>query len=334
MSKLPVSIISPVRNCIGEMPAHAEHLRGLSRIATELIIVDSDSSDGTMDYLKDQLADCGAVFLNHPPGLYPSWNHGISHASQPYLTVATVGDTLPPDSLMKLHRSLETSDADVVISAPILLNPDGSRSDRRWPVHRLIAACDLSAPRPLSQATWLALTLGFFPKSPLASSSGNLYRTEVFKENLFSTDCGHRGDVVWGITSARGIRWLVDPTVESYFKFHPPAAHREPPSPSNLAELNRAVMAAHADGLEFLKREGVAEWFLAELRGMLEDSCRSLVVEAEYSIVRRNPLPWFFNPRAIRLRKQRKLLKRKNSEKNHLLTRFMKSLDASGTGPL
>lgn len=334
MSKLPVSIVSPVRNCIAEMPSHAEHLRQLARIAGELIIVDSDSSDGTMEYLREHLGDCGAVFLNHPPGLYPSWNHGISHASLPFLNIATVGDTLPPDSLVKLHRDLESTSCDVVISAPILLDPDGSRSRRKWPIHQFVEHCGLTAPRAISQTTWLALNLGFFPKSPLASSSGNLYRTAVFHGNPFPTHCGHRGDVIWGITSSPRIRWMVDPAVESYYKFHPPAKHRQWPSAAVIAEWERVVLRALHEETEAMRREGIPEWFLAELAGIVRDACLSQAVEAEYSHVRQNPIPWFFNPRAIRLRKQRRLLKPRNIAKNELLLRFMKSIAATGMEPV
>ncbi len=331
MNKLPVSIVSPVRNCIAQMPAHAEHLRELARIAGELIIVDSDSSDGTMEYLRENLRECGAVFLNHPPGLYPSWNHGLSHATFPFVNVATVGDTLPPDSLVKLHSDLERTSCDVVISAPILLNPDGSRSRCKWPIHQLIEYCGLTVPQTINQATWLALSLGFFPKSPLASCAGNLFRTAVFSGNPFPTDCGHRSDVIWGITSSRKIRWMVDPTVESYYKFHPPAKHRQRPSATVIAEWQRVALGALDEESEFLRREGIPEWFLSELGGFVQDACDAQAVDAEYRHVRRHPLPWFFNPRAIRLRKQRQLLKLKNIAKYELLARFMKSINTAGT---
>lgn len=334
MNKLPVSIISPVRNCIGEMPAHAEHLRGLSRVAREIIIVDSDSSDGTMEFLKDALGSIDAVFLNHPPGLYPSWNHGISHASQPYLTVATVGDPLPPASLEKLHHTLESNSADVVISAPVLLNPDGSRSTSQWPIHQLIEACGLAEPRAVSQATWLALTLGFFPKSPLASSAGNLYRTAVFQNNLFPTHCGHRGDVIWAITSARKARWMIDPTVESCFKFNSPSPGRLTPDGTIISEWSKVVMRAYDEEYSFMRSAGVPDWYLTELRCMLESGIRSLSNTSAYAAVRKSILPWFLNPEAIRLRSQRKRLKNQGAGYRDLLTRFMRSLDSSGTEAL
>lgn len=327
MEKLPISIISPVRNCIDEMPAHARHLRMLSRIAGEIIIVDSDSEDGTLDCLKKELADSGAVFLNHPPGLYPSWNHGISRAKYPFLTVATVGDDLPPESLAKLHEDLETSGCDVVISAPTLLATDGSPSSSKWPVHRIIETLGLVAPLEIPSAIWLALTLGFFPKSPLASSSGNLYRTRVFENNLFPTNCGHRGDVIWGITSARAIRWMVDPTVESFFKFNPPSPHKKHPGMNVITTWRNIILRAFHEESGYMLSSGVPRWLLTELGGALEDSCSSLAVESEYSRIRGGPLPWFLSPRAIRLRQRRRKFKRSGVARNELLDRFMASLD-------
>jgi hypothetical protein len=223
---------------------------------------------------------------------------------------------------------------DVVISAPILLDADGSRSRCKWPIHQLIEYSGLTAPQAINQATWLALSLGFFPKSPLASCSGNLFRSAVFSGNPFPTDCGHRGDVIWGITSSRRIRWMVDPTVESYFKFRPPAEHRQQPSAAVITEWQRVVLCALDEESESMRRDGIPEWFLTELCGIVRDACDAQAVDAEYRHVRRLPLPWFFNPRAIRLRKQRRLLKLKNIAKNELLARFMKSINTTGTEPV
>lgn len=334
MEKLPISIISPVRNCIDEMPAHARHLRMLSRIAGEIIIVDSDSEDGTLDCLKKELADSGAVFLNHPPGLYPSWNHGISRAKYPFLTVATVGDDLPPESLAKLHEDLETSGCDVVISAPTLLATDGSPSSSKWPVHRIIETLGLVAPLEIPSAIWLALTLGFFPKSPLASSSGNLYRTRVFENNLFPTNCGHRGDVIWAITSARKARWMIDPAVESCFKFNGPSPGRQAPGMDIITEWSKVVTHAYDDGCSFMRGAGVPDWFLTELPDMLERAIDSLATGSDYETVRKSALPWFLNPQAIRLRARRKGLKKQGARCGDVLNRYMKSLESSGTDPL
>ncbi len=227
MDKLPVSIISPVRNCIREMPSHAAYLRRMAAAVSEIIVVDSDSTDGTRTFLEVELADLDVIFLNHPPGLYESWNDGISHATQHYCTVATVGDPLPPSSLPTLIASMERFSADVVITAPQLLDSRQLSSPKRWPIHHFIAATEITRPTEIPSAAWLALTLGLFPGNLLSSSAGNLYRTDFLQKNPFPTQYGHAGDCAWSLQMSLTARWVIDPTTRSYFTIHHPSAHRK-----------------------------------------------------------------------------------------------------------
>jgi hypothetical protein len=257
----------------------------------------------------------------------------LSLAAFPYLTVATVGDDLPPESLARLYDDLESTGCDVAVSAPRLLAANGSPSPSKWPIHRVIEALALTAPWEVPPAVWLALTLGFFPKSPLASSSGNLYRTHVFANDPFPVNCGHRGDVIWAIKTALKYRWVIDPGVESTFKFAPPSSAKKSVAPSVIGEWRGLICDALSQGHDAMFREGVPGWFLNRLAGDLEDACQAVLIETRYRSVRQTPVPWFLDPRAIRLRRLRKMIKRKSIARKSAIERFLKDLAGQSITP-
>ena len=217
MTKLPISIVSPVMNCIGEMPAHAEHLRVLAEVAAEIIVVDSHSSDGTKDFLQKALHDTDIRFLDHPPGLYESWNQAITTASQPFVTMGTVGDILLPESLERLYETANRFSADVVISAPTFVPIDGPRSHKRWPIHQLIERLGQTKPFALDGPSWIAANFAFYSSSLISSSASNLYRTSVLKANPFPTNLRHWGDIAWALMMGDRVKWVIDP------KWNPPS---------------------------------------------------------------------------------------------------------------
>lgn len=306
VGKLPVSIVSPVRDCAAAMPAHAAHLRKLAEVASEIIVVDSDSTDGTLDILKRELAGLGVTFLNHPPGLYQSWNHGIAAARQPYCTVASVGDNLPVESLRKLTESMEKFQADVVVSAPLMITDDARPSKRIWPIHRVIEAAKITEPRLISGASWLAITLGYFPASLISSSAGNLYRTSILQQNPFPTEYGHAGDCAWALQMGRTARWVIDPTVKSYFWVHAVSAHRKKRSEERARAMNGMVKNLFADSENFLRESGIPTDLLELLRKAPDDMLEKAMLQIRYANIRRKVLPWFLHPESIRVKRGRK----------------------------
>ena len=65
--------LSAARAMIDAAMSHAETL-GLQ----EVIVVDSFSTDGTIELIKAELRHPQLKIMAHPPGLYQSWNHGIA----------------------------------------------------------------------------------------------------------------------------------------------------------------------------------------------------------------------------------------------------------------
>jgi len=80
-------------------------------------VVDSESTDGTVSYLREHLP--GARFVTHPRGLYQSWNFGIGQMEMPWTYISTVGDGITRAGLARLLEAGERHGADVVVSPRI-----------------------------------------------------------------------------------------------------------------------------------------------------------------------------------------------------------------------
>ena len=94
-------------------------------LAQELIVVDSYSTDGTFELLQAELRHPRLSLLQCPPGLYQSWNQGISRVQSKYSYVSTIGDTITREGLEHLTATAEALGSDVVISPPKFFTPDG-----------------------------------------------------------------------------------------------------------------------------------------------------------------------------------------------------------------
>ena len=69
---IPVGILIPTRNAAALWQKHLPELQQAISVAEEVVVVDSESNDGTVDLLKSGLSHPKIRFLQHPPGLYAS----------------------------------------------------------------------------------------------------------------------------------------------------------------------------------------------------------------------------------------------------------------------
>ncbi len=82
--RLPICAIIPVLNCAHRLRAHMEKSMEWLTSVTEIIVVDSHSEDGSLEIVQQYLGPVEYRVVQHPRGLYASWNCGVSHASCPY----------------------------------------------------------------------------------------------------------------------------------------------------------------------------------------------------------------------------------------------------------
>lgn len=104
----PFSIISITRNNLHGLATtfssiQVQSVQGLH----EWIVVDGDSSDGTVDFLRS-LPTLAAIWTSRPDdGIYDAMNRAIERASGDYLIFLNAGDRLAhPEVLDQLHRVL------------------------------------------------------------------------------------------------------------------------------------------------------------------------------------------------------------------------------------
>lgn len=107
-----LSIITITRNNAGGLQKTHESLISQSVQNYEWIIVDGNSTDGTLSYIEKNSLWPYTVSENDA-GIYQAMNKGIERAKGDYLLFLNAGDTLADmDILSTLHQSLKTMNPD------------------------------------------------------------------------------------------------------------------------------------------------------------------------------------------------------------------------------
>lgn len=306
---LSIGVVIPTKNSMPYLAEHLEKMRAWQNLVEEIVVVDSFSNDGTVEFIQSNLSHPRVKFLTHPPGLYESWNRGIAEISSHHLYLATVGDTITRDGLERLVGVAETLVCDVVISKPDFRDPAGRPlPEVCWPIDDVIATLGITAPRKLDKLEALLFTAVHATGALLGSCASNLFRTEILKRFPFPTDFGTVGDSAWGLMHAAEAVWGVVPERISSFLIHPAntsAAEREA---SHLARRRDEVLRA---AMESWRRSGtIGEQELADAGW--SDLMRSLTsyldAKENFDQNRRSAFPWILNPRAWRNRMRRNRL--------------------------
>jgi hypothetical protein len=201
----PISAVLPIFNCRERLARHVESVKKWASQVEEIIVVDSGSSDGSLELAHEALTRFGARFLHNPPGLYQSWNAGIASASAKWCYISTVEDPITPAGLAHLLETARQYEADTVISPPEMRSEDGSAPvDQKMPSNLLAESFRSAgmASRALERSEAIALLCGMLPHGLLGSSASNLYRTTFLQAHPFPTDVGHCGDSAWGVSVA------------------------------------------------------------------------------------------------------------------------------------
>jgi hypothetical protein len=221
ISVLPISVLVPTRNSMSLLPKHVESMCAWLDLAQEIIAVDSESTDGTSEFLQRELKHPTVRMLTHPPGLYQSWNFGIAQCQAKYIYISTVGETITRAGLKQLFAVAERFNADVAISPPCMVRMSGEKKEKTWPIHTLIEELQLKADVVLDSAAVELFAAVNLLRGILGSSASNLYRGAILQKFPFRTDFGTAGDLAWGLEHAAHMRLAVVPQSFSTFLFHP-----------------------------------------------------------------------------------------------------------------
>ena len=236
-----ISVVMPTYNCASLMERHLQSMAEWADLADEIVVVDSRSTDGTLDIIRDRLRHPNLRIIERDRGLYESWNEGIAATSGAWIYISTAGDTIERGHLLHLLDAGERSQADVVISAPEFVDEAGEPvKDPGWPPRKIIMDSGCVRPFYLTAAAGFLLAFRHFPCAILGSSASNLYRGAHLRSHAFPTDFKGCGDSVWILRNAAEIRLCFSPRAGSTFCIHP----KEADSHDGMQEaLNAKLMA-------------------------------------------------------------------------------------------
>jgi glycosyltransferase involved in cell wall biosynthesis len=307
---LPLGVVIPTKNSMKYLPGHLENLSTWIDLAAEVVVVDSFSADGTLDYLKKNLRHPRVKFLEHPPGLYASWNFGIGQISSEFCYLSTIGDSITRAGLEHLVATASRLDCDVLVSRPDFVDESGQPcAGPEWPMDDVIRRLNLSEPVRLPSAIVIATAFLHTGGAITGSCASDLFRTATLQKKPFPLDFGVAGDGAWSLQNAGRVTWAVTPEKVTVFRLHPTVA--------SAAEVKAG---GTANQFAPMARKMVSEWLESSASEISVEMCEdikrllSLSIELEefrrrYNFLRKGNWPWVFHPAAWIVRMRRNQIK-------------------------
>jgi len=250
-----VSVVMPTLNCRYLIESHAEEIRRLCGEVGEIVVVDSFSEDGTVEFLESALEGLRYRVIQRPRGLYASWNAGIVEAGGEWIHVATAGDLIGIDELGYLLEIARSTAADVVTGIPRFVDTEGGEiDDRSWPIVELFQRRGDEEIIQMSGTELVAFALvncrpDRRTQSWLGSSASNLYRASCLKRLPFPTDVGPSGDTLWALMNAKQVNATFCRRRTGRFVVH----ERDPSVPDvRTAAVSKVYADAWSDARDWL----------------------------------------------------------------------------------
>jgi hypothetical protein len=313
-----LSVVLPTLNCVPMLPAHLESMAAWLDLADEIIVVDSDSDDGTTEMIRERLKHPNLRILSHPRGLYQSWNHGIRQTTGRWIYISTVGDLIERHQLLHLMSCGEEHGADVVCSPPafVMSNP-APMHFKPWPITRIIHDGKLAGPRIIPSLEVFIQALVQIPNAVLGSSGSNLYRGTHLREHPFPVEFGVCGDTGWAFLHGLEARFCYTPRVGSIFVFHDkPQQPLDAPRVGKICSDLRAAAGETVSGNSSMFPADVLKCVreYLELRDRGATLCQEAadklgeyeVLLAEWKVRKRKAPPWYLTARGWWTRGERK----------------------------
>jgi hypothetical protein len=241
---LPISIVIPTRNSMDKLPDHLRRHREVFTHCAEIVHCDSYSQDDTKSFLAaDLAAHPNLRQIDHPPGLYESWNHALQQCTQPFIYISTVGDRIDLDALKHLLTLATETDADVVISPPRFEDEAGrAQDDLRWPLHQLIATHTIAADGLVPPAVVFTEAVLLAPDGMLGSAASGLFRASFLKPRPFPPGFHGVSDSAWALTHLPEARCAIIPQPISTFLLHPKSYESHGVLNARIAVLIRSLL--------------------------------------------------------------------------------------------
>ena len=275
-------------------------------LVEEVVVVDSFSTDATLEVLRANLPHPRVTWLQHPPGLYDCWNHGIAKLRTKYAYIACVGDHISREGLEALFHAAESLCAEVVLSKPRFRNPRGQlQPDIHWPIDDVISRLKISEARRMDKLEVVLFAITNLTAALTGSCASDLFRTDVLQRHPFPNDFGTTGDGPWGIRRAADLVWAVMPQRFSTFLQHPSnASLKEKATYERAPRMDRVAREAVATA----RKAGILsaeDCVLLRPEELLDAVSGYLDLKGQFDAQRQGARPWIFFPRAWLLRRKR-----------------------------
>ncbi|MBL00373.1 MAG: hypothetical protein CMI34_03060 [Opitutales bacterium] len=246
-----LAVIFPTRNNSGQIRDHLIHARSWIGLASEVIVVDS-STDDTLEICRSLLPGHTKI-IEHPPGLYASWNAAIQSVESEFLYISTISDTLDHGFLERMLDYSSNHSLDMLISPPRFI---GEKEGHLWPIHKFISKYEIRefvCIEGIDTAILNYLSLAKYGLSSLSGSfASNLVRTKMLQKRQFPNEFGGFGDAMWFSWACAEMRLGLLPDIGSTFLIHSSAHHK-----FSHDELYQCWQKAIAHQMKILAKLGI-----------------------------------------------------------------------------
>lgn len=216
-----ISVVLPTYNCRHLLVGHLRTMQTWLDLAHEVVVVDSRSTDGTLELIRAGLRHPRLRIIERERGLYQSWNEGIAATTGDWVYISTAGDGITREHLLHLRAVGEALAADVVVSPPTFIHEDGrAHRDLGWPPAGLLKSFGRGRPLVIHPEATQFLAFQNCPNALLGSSAADLYRGPHLRARPFPTEYGVIGDTAWIMRYGHETRLALTPQRGSSFCIH------------------------------------------------------------------------------------------------------------------
>jgi len=220
--KPTLSVVIPTYNCAPHMERHLASVAKWVDLADEIIVVDSRSTDGTLELIRSRLEHPNLRIIKRDRGLYASWNEGIAATTGDWIYVSTAGDLIGREHLARLLAAGVGTNADVVVSPQRFVDETGEPIVDGPFVNPAIHA----ALAPFGQVVVPPLLVRLFafrkakPNALLGSCASDLFKGSFLRARPFPTDYGTHGDTAWTLRHSGEMSLCLVPVAGADFCIH------------------------------------------------------------------------------------------------------------------